>query len=79
MYKKIYDNGYVKAIVICYNKEASTMCPFKSDCIISCPPELYCNRHKTCARYIAAKEVGIAAVPDEMSAINYALIQTLKR
>jgi hypothetical protein len=55
------------------------MCPFKSDCSMFCPPELYGNRHKTCARYMAANEIGIAAVPHEMSAINYALIQTLKR
>jgi hypothetical protein len=54
------------------------MCPFKEGCSVFCPPELYCDRHKTCARYMAASEVGIAAVPHEMSAINYALIQTLK-
>lgn len=55
------------------------MCPFKSGCSMFCPPELYGSRHKTCARYMAANEVGIAAVPNEMSAINYALIQTLRK
>jgi hypothetical protein len=54
------------------------VCPFKGDCSMFCPPELYRERHKTCARYMAASKVGMAAVPHEMSAINYALIQTLR-
>ncbi len=58
--------------------EESLVCPFKGDCSIFCPPELYRERHKTCARYMAASKVGMAAVPHEMSAINYALIQTLR-
>lgn len=78
---KVYDNGLcnIYNYYFLLKTEESIMCPFKSDCSMFCPPELYGNRHKTCARYMAANEIGIAAVPHEMSAINYALIQTLKR
>jgi hypothetical protein len=54
------------------------MCPYQSSCSNLCPQELYINQYKSCARYHAANIVGIAAVPHDMTSINYALIEKLE-
>lgn len=55
------------------------MCPFRSCCSMICPIDFCQKRHESCARYEVAKELGIEAVPDDMSTINYTLIEKLKK
>ncbi len=55
------------------------MCPFRSRCSMICPIDFCQKRYESCARYEVAKELGIEAVPEDMSAINYTLIEKLKK